>query len=1129
MMNIQRNFCLMAWFLSLVGCFLSVSPSKAAGIPSAYFHEVEAGEFYLYNVTQDKFLDMNGSGDPVLSEAGTLMTLTANGESYKLSKAAGKDLKVGHWGGQKLWCNGASDDTDAWRWYFEAKGENTYLVYVNLKAAITENDYTFPAGKNYMNSNTDVPTDAAMANEWALITKKTYVDYQMSGAISVNYRSSVANGSFYLYDALNRKFFNTATRTFTTEPVATVTFTQNGDNYLISGADKGYLKIGVYKGQYLWSDGDNSSTKWTIEETQDNLYYIYTNNFTETNAEVAGKTWYLTGSSNVTQVMPPTGQWALITEDDYLAYAMSGEVPADPAVVAENKAAITAAKGNATSLVQNPSFAQGDGGWRGGTRTLCTLYRGNGYDYESSDEEARLIQILSNMPAGTYKVVAAVRGATGTTAKAVVANTEGSIIANRGYSQSGDQLNTNGVMMPYSVAGGFNTGDKALGWQWLTATGSLEKDGNLTLEFDLSGADWKGIADVHLYYMSDGSTQYAVDYADAVDAQNHAVCCDLTTENPNRLFSATGSINTLADVALNNLLVSGAVSNLVLWDGFDFFADADFIVRKVSYYRPIEAGTPDVLCLPFAVTGGTNGTFYEPKSINGSTLNLKEVKKPEAGKAYLYRGTTDVTALTGSGNVKGGAFTTVAAPQGSYVLNGNKLKKVFGTMTVDAFRAYFELETNVSSLTLNFDATDDDGVWQRPQLVTSGFVAGQECYLYNVDAQRFYTEGNAHGTQASVGEEGLKCRFVQNGEVMKLTNYSLSQEAWRTLFITTNGAMYVDAESNSECWWKIADNGDGTFKMMMAAPNVTYNQENYPGAMMGLDLFEGEYRTALSAILMDAEEPGEGLYLTNWTVATPDAYQKYLTDVDTYKAALQLKEFIDEAKSLSVDVTAEEIVYNNTASTLAEIQVAIASITEKLLEDELSKASRENPLDVTDEFVTNPTYANNDNAGWKGNVQPTIDVNANLQNAEFFNTNFDTYQDLQGLPEGTYRLSLQGYYRAGLEGPAYEAKQSGNEPLNAELYVTTNGTTTTTKMQSIFTGAPTSELGVDGEINLGSWWVPNTMSSAAVYFAKDYYKGNNIEVQVTNGQLRIGLRKTTTLRRDWVMIDNWKLEYLGKE
>lgn len=54
-----------------------------------------------------------------------------------------------------------------------------------------------------------------------------------------------------------------------------------------------------------------------------------------------------------------------------------------------------------------------------------------------------------------------------------------------------------------------------------------------------------------------------------------------------------------------------------------------------------------------------------------------------------------------------------------------------------------------------------------------------------------------------------------------------------------------------------------------------------------------------------------------------------------------------------------------------------------------------------------------------------------------------------------------------------------------------------------------------------------TGHDAAVYSAKDYYKDNSIEVQVTNSQLRIGLHKTTTIRRDWVMIDNWKLEYLG--
>lgn len=418
--------------------------------------------------------------------------------------------------------------------------------------------------------------------------------------------------------------------------------------------------------------------------------------------------------------------------------------------------------------------------------------------------------------------------------------------------------------------------------------------------------------------------------------------------------------------------------------------------------------------------------------------------------------------------------------------------------------------------------------WQKPQLVTTEFATGQECYLFNVGAGRFYTEGNSYGTQASVGDEGLKCKFVKNGDVVKLTNYSLAKNGWRTAYITTNGAIFVDAESHTECWWKVVNNSDGTFKLMMSAPNTVYNQENYPEAMMGLDMFEDPYRTNLAAILMTAEEPGTEIYQTDWVMVTTHDYNQYLTDVAIYKAALQLGDVLDEAVSKGLDVSEEQTVYENTSSTLAEIQSAIGSAVGKILEEELASASKDNPVDVTARFITNPDYANNDNEGWKGTVQPSIDANNNLQNAEFFNTNFDYYQDIINLPEGYYRLSLQGFYRAGLEGPALEAKQSGSEPLNAELYVITNGKTTTAKLQSIFTGAPTEKQDIDGEINLGSWWVPNTMSAAAGYFAKGFYNGNSLTVRVTTTQLRIGLRKGTTIRRDWVMLDNWKLEYLGK-
>lgn len=446
--------------------------------------------------------------------------------------------------------------------------------------------------------------------------------------------------------------------------------------------------------------------------------------------------------------------------------------------------------------------------------------------------------------------------------------------------------------------------------------------------------------------------------------------------------------------------------------------------------------------------------------------------------------------------------------------------RILSTMRIAAFlMMWFALSSN---------QTFAQG-WQEPQLQFSDFATDKECYLYNVKAKRFYTEANTWGTQGSVGEEGLKVKFVKNGDAVKITNYSNVKSGWRTSFIATNGAIYVDAETATECYWKVVPVEGKVFKLMISAPNQLYNQENYPGAMMGLDLFEDPYRTNLAAFLFDAEEPGEGLYLTDWAVATTQDYNTYQTEVATYRAAMKLGQLLDEAHANNLEVSEEEAVYNNTASTLAQLQTAIGSAIYKILAPDLAQATSENPLDLTAKFVTNPDYANNDNVGWKGTVQPGIDANNNMQNAEFFNTNFDTYQDIINLPEGTYRVSLQGFYRAGLEAESYNYKLSGSEPLNAELYVTASGKTSTTKIQSVFTGASTQALGVDGEIHSGDWWVPNNISASAAYFAAGYYNGNSVEVKVTSGKLRIGLRKSTTIRRDWVMLDNWKLEYLGKD
>ena len=1088
-----------AVLLSLVGV-------KAEGIPSSYFSEVVSGEFYLYNVRQQQFLVRLSNNFPGLTNAPAEVKVTKNGSAYTIMFADGKYLKTGYWNNQYLWTDGTAGATENLWEFVPIDGEKN--VY-QLKRAGTDtlNGETGVFYANGTNAAT-TPTDDC---QWALIDLDAYAALAMQNTIPAKYRSELPSeeGEYYIFDVLNQQFLNTTNCTLSDAPKALATITPSGTSFLISGATGKYLKIGVYKGQYLWSDGDATSTKWTIEapegQEEEKVYYIYTDNFTETNAEVHGKTMYLTGT-NASSGKPAYARWALLTEADYVDYLSSGEGVVDAAAVAANKTAMTTAKGDATGLLQNPTFERSADGWWGGERALNQLYRGSGYAFESNGDGGVLLQTVKNMPRGTYKVVAAVRGTQGTTVRARLANTEGEAVTNHGNNYTGKQINLNGMKIPYSALGGFNTNENALGWDWATATATLNEDGHLKIEFVQGGEGTVSVADVHLYYMADGTEDYAVPYTDGVDATTHAVTCDITAENPNRLFTSTGTITTICGAKLNNDLVGGTVANLVLYDGYDFTATADFIANKASFYCHIEAGVATAVCLPFAITGGATGTFYEVKSQSGNTLKMQEVKKPEAGKAYIFRGNEDVTTLTGSGNVK----ATPAETQLSALISR------YGT-------------SEVGGVKLDFDSEDDD-IWQRPQVATSDFVTGEECYLYNIGAARFYTEGNAYGTQASIGDMGLKVKFLANGNAVKIQNYSNAKKAWHTAYITTNGAVFTDGGTVTECNWQVVPSGDKAFKLMMAAPNTSYNQENYPGAMFGLDLFEYDLQTRLAALLFADEEPGEGLYLTDWAVVSTADYDTYQLAVTSYKTALQLKQLLDEASTAGIDVNAEQGVYENTASTLEELTTAIVSITNKMIEDELKDASRENPLDLTDKFILNAHYENNDNEGWSGTA-PGIDAANNLQNAEFFNTNFDCYQDLVGLPSGTYRVSLQGFYRAGLEGPAYESKMGGNEDavMNVLLYATAAGKTTSSKIQSVFNDARSEALGVSGEIHLGNWWVPNNMSAAAAYFAAGHYKGNSIEVQVTNGKLRIGLKKTTTIRRDWMMFDNWKLEYLGKE
>lgn len=161
-------------------------------------------------------------------------------------------------------------------------------------------------------------------------------------------------------------------------------------------------------------------------------------------------------------------------------------------------------------------------------------------------------------------------------------------------------------------------------------------------------------------------------------------------------------------------------------------------------------------------------------------------------------------------------------------------------------------------------------------------------------------------------------------------------------------------------------------------------------------------------------------------------------------------------------------------------------------------------IDIT-RLLQNPSFDKDNNSGWNGTPFTAVSYNS----AEHFSRVFDTYQVLNSMPAGTYRLECQGFYRYGLPAQAQPAHNEGSEQLLAELYI--NGETT--PLMSLYDEAYSS--------------YPNNMSSASKAFNTDgKYNGNTVNCILTEtGGLKVGIRKLEMVDGDWTIFDNFHLYY----
>ncbi len=142
--------------------------------------------------------------------------------------------------------------------------------------------------------------------------------------------------------------------------------------------------------------------------------------------------------------------------------------------------------------------------------------------------------------------------------------------------------------------------------------------------------------------------------------------------------------------------------------------------------------------------------------------------------------------------------------------------------------------------------------------------------------------------------------------------------------------------------------------------------------------------------------------------------------------------------------------------------------------------------------------------------------------AEHYNKTYDTYQELSGLANGTYAVSVQGFYREGGYADAASKHVAGTESLNAILYANDEEQ----PLMSIFEEAGKASGGKTVTATGISGAFPDNMAAASYFFSAGLY-WNTVYVTVTDGTLKIGIKKSTSVGADWTIFDNFRLQYFG--
>ena len=274
-------------------------------------------------------------------------------------------------------------------------------------------------------------------------------------------------------------------------------------------------------------------------------------------------------------------------------------------------------------------------------------------------------------------------------------------------------------------------------------------------------------------------------------------------------------------------------------------------------------------------------------------------------------------------------------------------------------------------------------------------------------------------------------------------------------------------------------------------------------------------------------EGADKLYTLDGPISNGGA-KHYFTGTYTDGDATQVRVRMVAANVYTLKVGDNYIAYDGT-----NIVANVAELSEACYWQFVTKAERQskyatatviNAADATFE-ISGANFGRNDgtNSAWAGS--PSVGGEHNNMCAEKWNAGLVTVsQVLTNMPSGVYRMSAQGFYRMGGVDAAAEARTNGTEVLHAKFFANSDSVT----IMSVMEEAGKVE-GV-GANYAGFGLAPNTMSEASKYFSAGLYE-HTLVFELAEGvdTIALGVTKTGSVAADWLIFDNFRLEFLGQK